>query len=184
MGPAPGTRTVDRLPIFEQLRTDHEAVLARILDVERAIVDRHPHLWSGARAELRAFAQHLERQFATHLRAEDEVLYPTLARRLVNGAALVAPLHAEHTELRAMLSGFRAALEAGPTPEQEEQLIVQLRDLIDLLRIHIRKEEALVFGLAERVLGASDRSELEALRRSDHSAEPFGTHSPNTKETS
>jgi hemerythrin-like domain-containing protein len=183
MGPVPGKRIVNPLPIFDQLRTDHAAVLARTLDVERAIVDRSPHLSSAARGELQAFARHLERQFATHLRAEDEVLYPTLAARLGHGSELVQPLHREHAELRAMLACFTDALARGPGAEHEEQLIVQLRDLIDLLRIHIRKEETLVFGLAERVLEDSDRAELEALRRADRAAHKPATHSPHTKGT-
>ncbi len=152
------------LSIFDRLRTDHEAVLERILRVERALVDRQPHLSSATRTELRAFAQHLERQFATHLVAEDEVLYPALARRLARGNEFVEPLHAEHSELRAMLVGFQLALDAGNDPAQEEQLIVQVRDLAELLRIHIRKEETLVFGLAEQLLEEADRAELDALR--------------------
>jgi ABC-type uncharacterized transport system ATPase subunit len=47
-----------------------------------------------------------------------------------------------------------------PNEARDEQMTVQIRDLVDLLRIHIRKEEALVIGMAERVLRPS---EVEAL---------------------
>ena len=87
-----------------------------------------------------------------------------IARDLEDGAALVAPLHDEHDELRLMLGALAARLIEPPGATRDEQVVVQIRDLTDLLRIHIRKEETLVFGLAERVLKPIVRAELAARR--------------------
>ena len=155
---------MERTAIFENLRADHKRVLEQIREVARLLVDDRPRFSPRTRAKLRGFAAHLARQFATHMRAEDEVLYPALARGMNNGADLVAPLHVEHAELNAMLESLQAALAAPASAWRDEQLVVQLRDFIDLLRIHIRKEETLLFGVAERLLEPDDLSELESLR--------------------
>lgn len=164
-GPLREAATVKQNGIFERLRSDHRNVLERMGAVERQIVAGRSHLSAAVLASLRDFATHLECQFDTHLRAEDEVLYPTLARRMTHGRALIEPLHLEHAELRAMLEGFQNALASPFSAKRDEQIVIQLRDLVDLLRIHIRKEEALLFGVAERLLEPSDLVELESLRR-------------------
>lgn len=169
MGPAPTPRTMTRPAIFTQLRSDHRVVLGQMNAVDRVLAIAHPPLSTAALESFVGFAAHLDRQFATHLIAEDEVLYPTLALRLTNGRALVEPLHVEHQELRDMLASFNVALASPTSAQRDEQLLVQIRDLVDLLRIHIRKEEALLFGVAERVLEPGDLAELDARR---HRLEP------------
>jgi hemerythrin-like domain-containing protein len=155
---------VKRPGILERLRADHERVLEGVREIERVAVRGRKHLSAPMRAKLVRFATHLDRQFATHLRAEDEVLYPALARKVSGGSNLVAPLHVEHAELCAMLESFQAALAAPPSAFRDEQIVVQLRDLVDLLRIHIRKEETLLFGVAERLLAPEDLAEIESFR--------------------
>jgi hypothetical protein len=163
--------------IFEWLRADHARVLADLDALDARLLEaRHAATGTaGAEAMLlpaavvdrvRELAAHLARQFATHLTAEDEVLYPALAVRLANGAPVVAALHGEHVELRAMLAALTATLALPAAASRDEQIVVQVRDLVDLLRIHIRKEEALVFGVAERIVPPRDLAELEARRAS------------------
>jgi hemerythrin-like domain-containing protein len=156
------------------LREDHARVLADLERVDALMSGRAaaeavgPEAAAGAHAAalaaVRALAARLEVQFATHLAAEDGVLYPAIARALDQGARLVAPLHVEHDDLRTMLAALAARLACAPDPDRDEQVFVQARDLVDLLRIHIRKEEALVFSVAERVLGPDDLAALEARR--------------------
>jgi hemerythrin-like domain-containing protein len=90
--------------------------------------------------------------------AEDEVLYPALMNALPETRASIEPLCADHGALRMMLSDLEETLSL--PGDDREQITVQVRDLVDLLRIHIRKEEALVIGMAERVLRPA---EVEAL---------------------
>lgn len=147
--------------VFDRMRSDHHAVLERLVDLEAAAEsigsgDGLP----GDEVRVRDFVVHLQAQFATHMRAEDELLYPALASALPDTRASLAPLRGEHAELRAMLAALRATLDEPAGMARNEQLGVQARDLADLLRIHIRKEEALVFTVAERLL---PKSELMAL---------------------
>jgi hemerythrin-like domain-containing protein len=114
----------------------------------------------------------LERQFGTHMAAEDQILYPAIARAIPAAAASLTPLHDEHAELREMLLRLRDSLGEQESADRDEQLAVQVHDMADLLRLHIRKEESLVFHVAAQLLAPE---EIDAvLNRMD--AAPNGAH--------
>ncbi len=139
-------------------RRDHGRVLARLDSFELGIRRHEP----TREATLRALIAHLERQFATHMAAEEAVIYPALEKAFPESAASLWPLVQEHAELREMLTAMARMLLRPSTPAREDQLLVQARDFADLLRLHIRKEETIVFDVSERVLGAR---ELRGLAR-------------------
>lgn len=141
-------------PVFRKLREDHRRVLAEMSDLERAIgpVAEAGPLRPGMERRIHGIAAMLERQFATHMAGEAELLYPALAEAMPDARPSLEPLEAEHAELRAMLDALVGLLGKPPSPVRDEQIAVQVHDLVDLLRIHIRKEEALVFLVAERIL--------------------------------
>lgn len=146
--------------IFDRMREDHRRVLERVGALEAAI--GRDAGWSDPRleAELRDTLALMDRQFATHMAGEDDVLFPALLEALPEAKASIAPLTMEHAELRDMLERLKATLAEPGQADRDEQLAVELRDFIDLLRIHIRKEEAVVISVAERVLRPR---EVEAL---------------------
>jgi hemerythrin-like domain-containing protein len=147
--------------IFERMREDHRSVLERIrvLDSAAAAIPKGAAGdWPGP--EAREVLALLGRQFQTHMAAEDEVLYPALAEALPVARPSMEPLIADHGALRMMLADLEQELGEPASDARNEQMGVQLRDLADLLRIHIRKEEAVVFTIAERALTPK---ELEAL---------------------
>lgn len=148
------------MPVFDRFRSDHVQVLERIDALERAI-GKGPRRAPDERS-MREWVTLLEAQFATHMRDEEEILYPALAESVPETAAGLAGLGAEHRELRQMLASLRATLDRDPGPARDEQIVVQLGDFIDLLRIHVRKEEASIFTIAARVL---DSAEILALSR-------------------
>jgi hemerythrin-like domain-containing protein len=110
--------------------------------------------------------------------SEDEVLFPALAAALPAAGASLAPLQVEHRELRGMLAALAESLAASPSAERDEQIAIQVADMAELLRIHIRKEEALVFRVAERVLRPGELQRLADLQaaRAAASARPSGAH--------
>jgi hemerythrin-like domain-containing protein len=150
-------------PVFERMRREHQQVLRALEVLERAAAgSRTPAAggWPGAPA-LDVLAL-LGRQFATHMAAEDEVLFPALARALPETVPSLEPLRADHAVLRMMLSDLRHALARPADSARNEQVAVQLRDFVDLLRIHIRKEEVVVFRVAERALAPDAVAALAA----------------------
>ena len=147
--------------IFDRMREDHRNVLERIkvLDSAAAAVPRDAAGdWPGQ--ETRQVLAHLAHQFQTHMAAEDEVLYPALAEALPVARPSIDPLMADHGTLRMMLADLEQELLEPASAARNELMGVQLRDLADLLRIHIRKEEAVVLSVAERALSPA---EVEAL---------------------
>jgi len=151
-----------RAGIFERMRADHRYVLEKLVILEEAArageTRKHGGAWPG-QAVRRALSM-LARQFETHMAAEDEVLFPALIEALPQTRLSIDPLCADHFELRKMLATLEETLGFPASPARNEQVGVQLRDLVDLLRIHIRKEEAVVISVAERVLRPR---EVEAL---------------------
>ena len=145
--------------IFQRMRADHRRVLAEIKVLEAAAKGKQRRR-VGTEREVRNVLAHLESQFDTHMAAEDDVLFPALVQALPQTRVSVEPLRAEHEALRTMLLRLRETFDSAAGPEREEQLLVQVRDFVDLLRIHVRKEEALVLRVAEQVLRPR---ELEAL---------------------
>jgi hemerythrin-like domain-containing protein len=61
-----------------------------------------------------------------------------------------------------MLKRLESTLAEPDPSDRDEQVAVQVRDFIDLLRIHIRKEEAVVIRVAERVLRPREVQALAA----------------------
>lgn len=145
---------------YETFRRDHQRVLTRLESLEAELPGRRSR--PLREAPLRALIAHLERQFATHMAAEEAVIFPALERAFPESAALLRPLYQEHLELRTMLAALAQTLQRPATRAREEQVEVQARDFADLLRIHIRKEESAVFDMSERVLEAR---ELRGLAR-------------------
>jgi len=166
-----------RPAIFRKLRADHRRVLAALDALEREVARLRPAAVARSRASatasrsrplptrsLSALVAHLDRQFATHMAAEDDSLFPSLAGALPETAGSLEPLRAEHAELRAILGSLSVLLEAPRSEARDEQLVVQWRDFAALLRIHIRKEEALVFNVAEHALPPRELARVEAIR--------------------
>jgi hemerythrin-like domain-containing protein len=140
--------------VFRPFRDDHRRVLARLDDLERVIArgGRRAQLGRRAEATLQELAALLTRQFATHMAAEENVLYPAMRAALPASVASLEPLASEHRELRHMLDRLTSLLAAPAGADRDEQVAVEAQDLVDLLRIHIRKEEAVVFTVAKQVL--------------------------------
>lgn len=143
----------NRLDPFETLRTDHRGVLDRVARLE---ADLAAGPVSFDEAPLRALVAHLQRQFSTHMAAEDSVLYPALRRAFPEVGGTIDPLLADHAELRAMLAALDRLLARPRDRARDEQLIVLARDLSDLLRLHIHREESIVLDVASRVLSRAE----------------------------
>jgi len=160
------------LDTFRHLREDHDRMISE-LNVLSELAGAPSH---NPREidELRGLVVLLERECAAHMRAEEEALFPALAGSewMSEAAKSIPPLQAEHVELKDMLATLGGVLAGPASRERDEQIAVQAKDLVDLFRIHVRKEESLVFRMAERVLPH------ESLQ---HLAERLLVHAPHRK---
>jgi len=155
-----GEDRMSSMDTFRHLREDHARVLSELGILADLAETRSP----GPREidELRGLVILLERECAAHMRAEEEALFPALTESewMTDAAKTLAPLKAEHGEIKDMLATLAGVLAAPAGRGRDEQIAVQARDLVDLFRIHVRKEEALVFRMAERVLPADTLQHL------------------------
>jgi len=153
---------------FQRFHDDHARVLERLDALEQMLAaSGDGPIDAGLEAAVLRSIDLLGRQFATHMRAEEEVLFPVLGR-LSGVAAMVEPLVAEHADLRQMLADLARRIDRPAGAARDQQIRVELRDLIDLLRLHVHKEEATVFRVTEQVLDAEEfdavAARLEATR--------------------
>jgi hemerythrin-like domain-containing protein len=171
--------------IFDRMRADHRDVLARlgILEAAAGFPGGSDPAWPGT-ASMEVLND-LEGQFGTHMAAEDEILYPALIEALPQTRLSIESLLAEHAELRSMLGSIREALQVPAGEARNEQIAIQMHDFVDLLRIHIRREEAVVISVAERVLRPNEirslaarlvRGEDESVGRSPRTGPSKGAH--------
>ena len=100
--------------------------------------------------ELRRLVAWCDRELAPHMDLEDRVLFPALERDLLNHHVTLEPLRQEHVDLRLLLSDLVQLLDQPAGGWRDERLGVQWRDLVELLRLHVRKEERLLLRFDER----------------------------------
>lgn len=164
--------------LFERMRQDHRRVLERVDALEHAARPMEPRRGRARvpNVVMRDVVALLKDQFATHMAAEDEVLFPALLRALPQTRATLDPLRAEHEELRSMLHRLECTLGESPGRSRNEEIAIQVRDLADLLRIHVRKEEAVALSVAERVMQPHEIEAVESRMRAR--VEPFPEPSP------
>ena len=137
---------------FGRFRSDHAQVLGRIAVLDGLLTLEKPI----DELQLPELLTHLGLQFATHLAAEDRVLFPVLSEAFPEGRGTLASLHDDHVELRGMLAALGKYVDQPSSSKRDEQVGVLLRDFIDLLRLHIHKEESAVFDVASRVLSPTE----------------------------
>jgi hemerythrin-like domain-containing protein len=142
---------------FARFRAEHAAVRERLGALETWL--DAPDTASAA-SPVPGLVAHLGRQFATHMAAEDAVLFPALALAFPAGRGALAELAADHVELRSTLAVIAELAAATPGTHDDERLRVELRDFIDLLRLHIHREEVAVFDVAARAVAPAELSML------------------------
>ena len=96
----------------------------------------------------------LEWNFARAVALEHEGVFPVVLHTLPESATVIAAQRAEHADIESMIAALAATLEESASPWRDERVRVATRDLVDLLRIHMRKEEAAIHRVLERVLTA------------------------------
>jgi hemerythrin-like domain-containing protein len=140
-------------PNLDPMRDEHRRLLARMdALVARLAEERDPGM--PVPVDLLNEAEAIGLELDGHLEREDGEVYRSLVELLPETAPRFAALRREREELRGMLHAFLARLAGPGDDDRDEQIAVESEDLAELTRIHVRKEEALVFGLADHALRA------------------------------
>jgi iron-sulfur cluster repair protein YtfE (RIC family) len=110
------------------------------------------HLEEAAPGDLRAGAALLAAVVIPHARFENERLFPALEAR-IGPDGPTAVMRAEHAEIEGTLLSLQ-------TVDDPAALRRGLRHVIAVARDHFRKEEVVLFPLADRELGAGPLERL------------------------
>lgn len=136
--------------LFASLRREHSGALALLAELEAGLLERDPA--GGAGRSLEAAVADLDGCLAAHVKVHDDVLFPALESAVPETSRSLSALRDEHDELRGLISALASRLREPRADSLDEQLRVIFRDLADLLRLHLDREERMVFTVASRVL--------------------------------
>jgi hemerythrin-like domain-containing protein len=165
--------------VFQRMRRDHRDALDRV----GALEARLRRSGRAGVAETEALSDVLDLlglPFDAHMVAEDEALYPAILAAIPGASGSIESLFAEHAEIRQMLRRLRELADE-PDKTDAEQLRVQVHDLAELLRLHIAKEETLVFRLAPQLLVPREIAAVAAILTRRHATTPSRRPSTRSK---
>jgi iron-sulfur cluster repair protein YtfE (RIC family) len=128
---------------------------------------RCDNLYAGAEAEVaadkwdmatRTFAG-FRAAMARHFAMEEEVLFPAFETRTGNAAGPTQVMRMEHEQMRSLLDGMRAALDA----RNADAFLGDGETLLVLMQQHNLKEEQILYPMTDRVLEGEREALLERL---------------------
>ncbi len=146
------------------LRQEHDAIL-KILDVAEDAVRRiegggriRRETLSGMSEFLRLFAD------LCHDAKEESLLFPALERHgMLRAGGPISAIIQEHEEARTLVRCMAEAAEASHWgDDSQRKWAAAARTYIDLLRLHISKENNLLFAVAEGMLSSREQQDLAA----------------------
>lgn len=149
-GPPPGEDAAALIDhILDRYHLRHREQFAGLIRLARAVEQRHarhPDCPAGIAELLCDVQQALE----SHMRKEEQVLFPLLARGGAGAQAPIAVMRMEHGQHRAALTRLEA-LAHGMTPPADacaswRELYAGLRDFRDDLAEHMRLEDDVLFA--------------------------------------
>jgi len=160
----------EHVPFMEELN----AFEAAILSIQKAGYTRE------ADAKLRHFFHFFDQEFSPHHRREEAALFPLLHQRLVasgehgkgenpaTATDLMQDEHAKALQLAAVIVNFLGLVFR--LPDERSGMIVldaaleQGKNLVELLRLHIFREDNVVFSLAHRLITTTEFDQMMQSR--------------------
>lgn len=167
----------DMHPLLQGFRDEHERCVAQLEAFESALGHLQEHGPDPRTNDaLGRFFEFMESEVLPHMRREERVLFPLLARRLLESGEHsqgdppttgVDVLEAEHVQLiqlsAVVLNFFGLATRLGDPQARRFTLDTAIqhgRELVEVLRLHMFREDNIAFSLAH---GMITSEELDAL---------------------
>ena len=128
--------------IHGYLSTDHRHCDEMFPSAEAAVANGD---WTQAQSLAEVFFKAMD----THFRMEEEVLFPAFEKKTGMNHGPTVVMRVEHQQMRGLLSELQGALEA-----QDQSTFLGLSEtLLVLLQQHNLKEEQILYGMSDQVLG-------------------------------
>lgn len=167
-----------RHPYLRALSDDHARLMEAMALVEEKLVKvRETGFTADADVAVMRFLETFDREFIPHSREEEARLFPLLHERLIadgehsKGRVITTAIdvmkdeHLKAVQLASVVLNFVRLASVLPD-EKSAQLVVdaalgELGKLIELVRLHIFREDGIVFARAQGLIAAN---ELDAMR--------------------
>ena len=169
----------DMHPFLRQFRDEHVPFMEELNAFEAAILSIQKSGYTReADAKLRHFFHYFDQEFSPHHRREEATLFPLLHQRLIasgehgNGSVpttatdLMQDEHAKALQLAAVVVNFLGLVFR--LPDERSGMIVldaaleQGRNLVELLRLHVFREDNVVFSLAHRLISTAEFDQMQS----------------------
>ena len=169
----------DMHPFLRKFREEHVPFMEELNAFEEAILSiQKAGYTKEADAKLRHFFDFFDHEFGTHHRREEATLFPLLHERLIasgehgsgsvpaTATDLMQDEHAKALQLAAVVVNFLGLVFR--LPDERSGMIVldaaleQGKNLVELLRLHIFREDNVVFSLAHRLISAAEFDRMQA----------------------
>lgn len=166
-------------PFLRKFMDEHVPFMQELKAFEEAIVSiQQAGYTKESDARLRHFFHSLEQMFAPHSRREEAALFPLLRERLIasgeHGSGSVPATatevmedeHAKAMQLAAVVVNFLGLVFR--LPDEKSAMIVldaaleQGKNLVELLRLHVFREDNVLFPLAHRLISTAEFDEMQS----------------------
>jgi len=166
-------------PFLRRFRSEHVQFLEELDALEAAILSIQKDGYTKeSDAKLRQFFNYLDQEFTAHSRREEAALFPLLRERLIasgehgsgnDPATATDVMEDEHTkamQLAAVIVNFLGLVFR--LPDEKSAIVVldaaleQGRNLVEMLRLHVFREDNVVFPLAHRLISTAELDQMQA----------------------
>ncbi len=163
----------DLHPFLQKLCAEHAVFMEELKGFDEAVADvQKTGYTKDLDARLRRFFNFFERDFIPHSRREEAALFPLLHQRLIadgehsvtstpeTGIGVMADDHLKAVQLAAVVLNFIGL--ALRLPDEKSRMIVldaaleQAKALVELMRLHIFREDNVVFPSAHRLISETE----------------------------
>lgn len=155
------------------LKYEHQMALLRLETIERTLqyLESLPRDSASERIELeqarlKEGVISLERVIDHHFHKEEEALFPVLAEYIGKEHGPIELMLYEHNQLRSTFCGWRKSVSdlcdnIGPKRDSILRFVTTSGyEAIQLLRLHIRKENQILFEICEASLSSDEKKEI------------------------
>jgi hemerythrin-like domain-containing protein len=158
----------------EELRHEHEVILLVLQGAERQAALRAPKQ-GNLNELLDFFANFIDR---CHHAKEERYLFPKMEERGVpNQGGPIGVMLSEHSRGRTLVAAMKEKLTGWHVDETLADLKKDLLEYVGLLRLHIGRENNVLFPKADKVLTAEDQQALsEAFAKVESEEMGEGVH--------
>ena len=166
-------------PFLRKFRDEHVPFMEELNAFEAAILSIQKTAYTKeSDAKLRRFFQFFDHEFIPHSRREEATLFPLLRERLMasgehgggsgptTAADVMEDEHVKAMQLAAVVVNFLGLVFR--LPDERSGMIVldaaleQGKNLVELLRLHVFREDNVVFSLAHRLISTAEFDAMQS----------------------